>query len=199
MRYNYKSINEEIQKFNYISEIEFKNKIPDLINSIIQKQIINEIVPLDDISVMKIVPNIEKLCGENHFVNFGLVNNRMYELLEQIKNFFRLYGKLNPIKNTFYFTPQLFCKGQNYIKIGFLNNEDVFEMQYYIKLDLCQTNLLSLVYELKAAKSAQDFFKSKNIDIDKKEVHELIIWLLFIFNLISVYLIFNYKLNIIKK
>jgi len=173
MRYNYKSISEEIQKFNYISEIEFKNKIPDLINSIIQKQIINEIVPLDDISEMKIVPNIEKLCGENHFVNFGLVNNRMYELLEQIKNFFRLYGKLNPIKNTFYFTPQLFYKGQNYIKIGFLNNEDVFEMQYYIKLDLCQTNLLSLVYELKAAKSAQDFFKSKNIDIDKKEVHEL--------------------------
>lgn len=187
MRYNYKSISEEIQKFNYISEIEFKNKIPDLINSIIQKQIINEIVPLDDISEMKIVPNIEKLSGENHFVNFGLVNNRMYELLEQIKNFFRLYGKLNPIKNTFYFTPQLFYKGQNYIKIGFLNNEDVFEMQYYIKLDLCQTNLLSLVYELKAAKSAQDFFKSKNIDIDKKEVHELIIWLLFIFNLISLY------------
>ena len=173
MRYNYKSISEEIQKFNYISEIEFKNKIPDLIKSITQKQIVNEIVPLDDINEMKIVPYIEKIHDENHFVNFGLVNKRMYELLEQIKNFFRLYGKLNPVKNTFYFKPQLFYKGTDYIKIGVLNNEDVFVMQYYIKLDLYQTNLLSLVYELKAAKSAQDFFKSKKIDIDKKEVHEL--------------------------
>ena len=67
MIYNYKGISEEVQKINYISENEFTNKIPGLINSIRQKEIIKEIVPLDD---MKIVPNIETLYSEKHFVNF---------------------------------------------------------------------------------------------------------------------------------
>ena len=170
MIYNYKGISEEVQKINYISENEFKNKIPGLINLIRQKEIIKEIVPLDD---MKIVPIIEELYSEKHFVNFGLVNERMYGLVEQIKNFFGLEGKLNPIPNTFYFTPQLFYKGKDYIKIGILNAEDVFEMHYYIKLDLYQTNLLSMVHELKGSKSAHEFFKSKKIDIDSEEIHEL--------------------------
>jgi ubiquitin C-terminal hydrolase len=170
MIYNYKGISEEVQKINYISENEFKNKIPGLINLIRQKEIIKEIVPLDD---MKIVPIIEELYSEKHFVNFGLVNERMYGLVEQIKNFFGLEGKLNPIPNTFYFTPQLFYKGKDYIKIGILNDEDVFEMHYYIKLDLYQTNLLSMVHELKGSKSAHEFFKSKKIDIDSEEIHEL--------------------------
>ena len=100
----------------------------------------------------------------------------MYELIELIKKFFGLTGKLNPIRNTFYFTPQLFYKrtDENFIKIGIYNDEDVFEMHYYLEIDLYKTNLISLVYEFKSSKSVQDFFKSKNIDIDKKEIHELI-------------------------
>ena len=141
MKYNYKGISEEVQNFNYISEIEFNTKIPDLINSIRQKEIIKEIAPVDD---MKIIPMIEELYSENHFVNFGLVNYRIYGLIEQIKNFFGLEGKLNPIKNTFYFTPQLFLVGKDYIKIGILNDEDVFKMHYYLKVDLYKTNFISM-------------------------------------------------------
>ena len=142
MIYNYKGISEEVQEFNYISENEFNNKIPDLINSIRQKEIVKDIVPLDD---MKIVPVIDKLFKEGHFVNFGLVNIRMYGLIEKIKNFFGLEGKLNPIKQTFYFTPQLYYVGKDYIKIGVLNDEDVFDMHYYLKVDLYKTNFISMV------------------------------------------------------
>ena len=175
MRYNYKAISKEVQTFNYVTENEFKNKIPDLIYSIRQKGIINEIVPLDDIKNMSIDPIIKKLLTENHYVNFGLVNGRMFELIGQIKNFFGLTGKLSQFQNTFFFTPQLFYKRKdsNFIKIGILNDKDVFEMHYHIKLDLYQTTLLSLVYELNGAKSVHDFFKSKKIDIDKKEIQDL--------------------------
>ena len=72
---------------NYISENEFKNKIPDLISSIRQKGIINEIVPLDYLKNMNIDPNIDTLLTEKHYVNFGLVNSRMFELIEKIKYF----------------------------------------------------------------------------------------------------------------
>ena len=176
IRYNYNAISKEVQNFNYISENEFKNKIPDLIYSIRQKGIINEIVPLDDIKNMNIDPNIETLLTEKHYVNFGLVNSRMFELIEQIKIFFGLTGKLNRFQNDFFFTPQLFYKrkDKDFIKIGILNDEDVFEMHYHIKLDLYKTNLLSFVYELRGAKSVQDFFKSKNIDINKKDIQDLI-------------------------
>jgi len=175
-RYNYNEISKEVQNFNYISENEFKNKIPDLIYSIRQKGIINEIVPLDDMKNMNIDPNIETLLTEKHYVNFGLVNSRMFELIEQIKNFFGLTGRLNRFQNDFFFTPQLFYKrkDKDFIKIGILNDEDVFEMHYHIKLDLYKANLLSFVYELRGAKSVQDFFKSKNIDINKKDIQDLI-------------------------
>ena len=46
-------------------------------------------------------------------------------------------------------------------------------MHYYIKLNLYKTNLLSILREFNESKSTNDFFVTKRIDIDKKEVHEL--------------------------
>ena len=80
--YNYKLVCGELEKFVYKSDYEFYSKIDELINYIKQKRIINEFKPsYND----KIVPNVRIEYSKKHFINFGLVNDKIYEVVGQIK------------------------------------------------------------------------------------------------------------------
>ena len=166
MVYNYKGICKELEKYNYKSEYEFDRKIPEIINSIIQKEIINEYVPLNNI---KIVPNIKEFFRKKHFIDFGIINDKILEATKKIKKQFGLTGKLNRIPITLYFSPQLFYKGDDFIKIGAVNADGVFEIHYFITVDLYSSTLSTLLYDLKISKTMEEFFKKKNIKIDTKE------------------------------
>ena len=72
MVYNYKGICKELDKYNYKSEYEFESKIPEIIDSIITKEIIKEKVPLNNI---KIVPNIKEFFRKKHFIDFGIIKS----------------------------------------------------------------------------------------------------------------------------
>ena len=170
MVYNYEGICKELEKYNYKSEYEFESKIPEIIESIIKKGIIKEKVPLYNI---KIVPNIKVFFRENHFINFGIINDKILEATRKIKKQFGLTQKLNQISIELYFNPQLFYKGDHFIKIGALNADGVFEIHYFITVDLYSSSLYSLLYDLKTSKTMEEFFKKKNIIIDSKEKHEL--------------------------
>ena len=170
MVYNYKGICKELEKYNYKSEYEFDRKIPEIINSIIQKEIINEYIPLNNI---KIVPNIKEFFRKKHFIDFGIINDKILEATKKIKKKFNLTGKLNRIPITLYFSPQLFYKGDDFIKIGAVNADGVFEIHYFITVDLYSSMLLTLLYDLKSSKTMEEFFKKKNIKINTKEKFEL--------------------------
>ena len=169
MVYNYKGICEELVKYNYKNNSEFNIKI--LIKQIKQKGIINEIVPLDD---MKIVPNIQKLYSKNHFVNFGIINIEIYHVIEEIKSYFNLTEKLNQIKFTFYFSPDFLYQGKDSIKIGAIDDDNIFDMHYFIDVDLYKSNIFGVLNELTGCKTMKEYFDKRNINIDKKEIHELI-------------------------
>ena len=67
---------------------------------------------------MKIVPYIRVYFHKKHFIDFGLINDEIFEVTKKIKKQFGLTQKLNKIPNTFYFSPHLFYKGEDYLKIG---------------------------------------------------------------------------------
>ena len=144
MVYNYKGICKELEKQNYKSDYEFENKIPEIIQSIKKKGIIKEYVPLDN--DMKIVPYIRVYFHKKHFIDFGLINDEIFEVTKKIKKQFGLTQKLNKIPNTFYFSPQLFYKGEDYLKIGALTADGVFEIHYFITIDLYSSNISSFVF-----------------------------------------------------
>ena len=169
--YKYKAICEVLDKFKYKSEYEFEKEIPNLINSIMKNGIINEVVPLED---MKMIPFQEHLYNKWYNVNFCIINDKIYKTLEQIKKYFTLTKRLDKIKYSFYFCPQLFYKGKGVLRIGALNSEDVFETHYLIDIDLYNSVLFSVLYELNNSKTMKDFFQKKHIDIDKKEIKKLI-------------------------
>ena len=77
-------------------------------------------------------------------------------------------------KYQFYFRPQLFYKGQKFIKIGSLDKDYIFEIQYFITLDLTKANPSMIISELMNSSSVKNFFTKKNIKIDSKDVHDLI-------------------------
>ena len=171
MIYNYKGICDELIKFKYKTDKEFESKIPYLINLIKQKDIINEVVPLDD---MKIIPNVKSLYSKLLYFNFGIINEKIYHVIEKIIQYFELNEQLKKLENPFYFNPQFFYKGRDVIRIGTLNAEDAFEEHYLISLDLYKTtNLSNLLFQLKDSKTTKDFFLKKNIEIDSKKIHEL--------------------------
>ena len=75
-----------------------------------------------------------------------------------------MFDAVTANKHPFYFKPQLFYTGKNprFIKIGTLNNEDVFEMHYYISVDLTSSILTTLLYELRNSISVENFFKNRH-------------------------------------
>jgi len=173
MIYNYKKICEELEKFIYKDEFELELNINYLIKSIKQINIINEKVPLDNIPIISRIKNI---FSQNHFVNFCLVNDKIIKAIQEIKKKYNLSYEVSSNKHAFYFKPQLFYtrKNQRFIKIGTLNSEDVFEMHYYISVDLTSSILTTLLYELRNSISVENFFKNRHIDIDKSLTHDLI-------------------------
>ena len=78
------------------------------------------------------------------------------------------------LKYQFYFKPQLFYKGKTFIKIGHFDKNFIFEIQYFIKMDLMKGNSYSIVSEIISSKSVEDYFIRKNISIDSKASHDLI-------------------------
>ena len=171
--YNYSEICKEIQKNKYKDELELELKINYLIKSIKQKGIINEKVPLDNVPI---IPRIKSLFSQYHFVNFCLVNDKIIKTIQEIKKKYNLIYEVSSNKHPFYFKPQFFYTGKNprFIKIGTLNNEDVFEMHYYISVDLTSSILTTLIYELRSSISVESFFKNRKIDIEKNTTHDLI-------------------------
>ena len=169
-KYNYKLVCSELEKVKYKNDYEFDSKIDDLIKSIKKKRIINEFESLNN---DKLVPDIRAKYSKKHFINFGLVNDKIFETISLIKKKFKLTGKLSKIEYTFYFSPQLFYSTDECIKIGIINQKDTFEMQYCINLDLYNYGKYSLINELKNVKTMKEFFQKKKIDINSKETHEL--------------------------
>ena len=171
--YNYSEICKEIQKNEYKDELELELNINYLIKSIKQKGIINEKVPLESIPI---IPRIKSLFSQYHYVDFCLVNDKIIKTIQEIKKKYNLIYDVSSNKHPFYFKPQFFYTGKNpsFIKIGTLNNEDVFEMHYYISVDLTSSILTTLIYELRSSISVESFFKNRKIDIEKNTTHDLI-------------------------
>ena len=169
--YNYNQIKKELENFKYISEKNLDNKILDIINSIKKKAIIKDIIPMDDI---QIIPRIEELYLIRQYVDFCLVNEEIIETIKTIQKDFKLKRPVSQNKHSFYFKPQLFYKGKDYIKIGELNENCYFELHYFINVDLYKCNFNNLLKEINNSNSIKEFFKRKNIDIDAIEMQDLI-------------------------
>ena len=170
-RFKYFGICKELEKYNY-NEYELDSKINNLISSIKQKGIIKEKVPLDNI---KILPKEKKIKSTLHLINFCLVNEKIINVIKTIKLNFGLTQKVSSNKHLFYYKPQLFYKGPNFLKIGDLDYNDIFQIHYFISLDLTNSLLTNILFDLQKSESVEDYFKSKNIDINQKESHDLII------------------------
>lgn len=177
LSYNYNDICKELEKFKYNTEREFEYKISYFINLIKQKNIINEQVPLIDIDFE---PEIKNCYSTNHYINFSLINEKIYNIIPKIIEDFGFDSPLKQLKYIFYFKPELFYISENfskgkYIKIGALNEDFVFEIHYFILLDLYNSSLYPIVYDLNNSKSLKQFFVSKSINnIDEKPTHNLI-------------------------
>ena len=171
--YNYSEICKEIQKNEYKDELELELNINYLIKSIKQKGIINEKVPLESIPI---IPRIKSLFSQYHYVDFCLVNDKIIKTIQEIKKKYNLSYEVSSNKYPFYFKPQFFYTGKSrrFIKIGTLNSEGVFEMHYYISVDLYSSILTTLIYELRSSISVESFFKNRKIDIEKNTTHDLI-------------------------
>ena len=148
----------------------------DIINYIKQKKIVNTSEPLDNIGIN---PKVTKYVFETLLVNFGLVNDKIFKVIKQIKKKFDLKGKYEEkkLQKTFYFSPQLFYKGDNCVGIGEINSDGVFKTHYFIKIDLYKSGygLSFILSKLELAKTMDEFFNKIKINIDSKEMHELTI------------------------
>ena len=162
--YNYKAISQEIEKCQY-------NNDKDIIKLIKEKKIIKEKVSLDDIDI---VAKTLTFFGTLHNVNFTIINEKIYSTIKQIQPDFNLTKGRKVLKYQFYFKPQLFYKGKTFIKIGHFDKNFIFEIQYFIKMDLMKGNSYSIVSEIISSKSVEDYFIRKNISIDSKASHDLI-------------------------
>ena len=162
--YNYKSISQEIEKCQY-------NNDKDIIKLIKEKKIIKEKVSLDDIDI---VAKTLSFFGTLHNVNFTIINEKIYSTIKQIQQDFNLTKGRKVLKYQFFFRPQLFYRGKSFIKIGHFDKNFIFEIQYFIKMDLMKGNSYSIVSEIISSKSVEDYFIRKNISIDSKASHDLI-------------------------
>ena len=169
--YNYNAISKELEKYKYINDNDFDYKYKDIIKSIKQKGIIKETLPIDDIDI---IPTALTFFGSLHNVNFTIINEKIFSTIKQIQNDFNLTKNTKVTKYQFYFRPQLFYKGQKFIKIGRLDKDYIFEIQYFITLDLTKANPSMIISELMNSSSVKNFFTKKNIKIDSKDVHDLI-------------------------
>jgi hypothetical protein len=169
--YNYNQIKKELENFKYLDEKNLDYKISDIIYSIKKKAIIKDIIPLNNI---QIIPRIEELYLIRQYVNFCLVNEEIIETIKKIDKDFNLKRPVSQNKHSFYFKPQLFYKGKDYIKIGELKENCYFELHYFIHVDLYKCNFNNLLKEINNSISIKEFFKQKNIDIDAIEMNDLI-------------------------
>ena len=121
------------KNFKYLDEKNLDYKISDIIYSIKKKAIIKDIIPLNNI---QIIPRIEELYLIRQYVNFCLVNEEIIETIKKIDKDFNLKRPVSQNKHSFYFKPQLFYKGKDYIKIGELKENCYFELHYFIHVDV---------------------------------------------------------------
>ena len=159
VNYNYSEISKELEKIKYKDNYDFENKINDTINIIKHKNIINEVVPFDNIDIE---PKKKYIYSRNHYIDFCIVNKNIFNAIEKIKIYFGSKKSSAPNKCWFYFKPQLFYKGKNFIKIGALNEDYIFVIHYFISLDLYNSIFYNILYEINNSKSVKDFFKKKN-------------------------------------
>ena len=169
--YNYDGMCKELQKYKYFRDKSFENKFKDIVSSIKQKEIIKEKVPLDDINI---IPDTFEMYGTRHNYNFNIINEEIYQVIKQIQNDYNLTKTRKLQIYEFYFKPQIFYKGKNFIKIGIFNKDYIFEMHYYISFDLMSANLTMIISDIIKSKSIDKFFENKNIHIKEKDVHDLI-------------------------
>ena len=168
--YKYKEISKELKNYKYNNEDELDKNIPNLISSIKQKGIINEEQYLE---FKTIVPNLEKVLDERHISNFSIVNSKIFNLIKKIQSHFKIKIDQNLMTLSFFYNPVFIYKSTNfkYIEIGTLNQNDIFEGHYFIRMDLYNsTNILN---EIRFSKSLNDFFKKYNINKDIGEVQDL--------------------------
>ena len=168
--YNYKAICNELEKYNYINDKDFDNKYKDIIKSIKQKGIIKEKVIIDDIDI---IPQVINFYGTLHNVNFTIINEKIFIIIMKIQNDFNLTKNNRLLKYQFYFKPQIFYRDRYFIKIGHLDKDNIFEIEYFIKLDLIRANSLMIVSEILSSQSIKDYFSKNNINIDSKASHDL--------------------------
>ena len=168
--YKYKEISKELENYKYNNEDELDKNINNLISSIKQKGIINEEQYLE---FKTIVPNLEKVLDERHISNFSIVNIKIFNLIKKIQSHFKIKNDQNLITLSFFYNPVFIYKNTTfkYIEIGTLNQNDIFEGHYFIRIDLYNsTNILN---EIRFSKSLNDFFKKYNINKDIGEVQDL--------------------------
>ncbi len=169
--YNYDAISQELEQYKYMNDKEFDKNFKDIVKSIKQKGIIKEKVIIED--EIDIIPIVMKFHNFPHNVNFTIINEKTLFKIRQIQNEFKLTQNANEPKYQFYFRPQLFYRGKNFIKIGRLDKDFIFEIQYFITLELTKATSLMLVSDILRSQSVEEFFKIKNININSKEVHDL--------------------------
>ena len=169
IKFRYDEICKELKNFKYINEDDFEKKIPNLISSIKKKGIINEDFYFGD---EKVLPNIEKFSNERHISNFSIVNIKIINLIKKIKNTYKLKNEPNSITFNFFYFPVFIYKNLKYIEIGALNQNDIFEGHYFIKMNLYDSSI-NILNEIRISKSLNDFFKKYKINKDEGEVQDL--------------------------
>ena len=166
--YNYKKICEELEKGEY-KDIE--NNIKSIKSKIKIKSIISEELPIGDISIS---PDKKKIYSTLHFVNFSIVNKKIFDIIKKLQIHYNL-EKITPKDHySFYFYPEIFyiCKKFrnkiDYIKILSLNDDYSFNLKYFITIDLYNSiSLESLIKSFIESKDLKTFFKHYNINNNK--------------------------------
>ena len=167
--YNYKKIYEELEKGKY-QEIEKNIKAIKLKINI--KNIISEELPIEDISIK---PEIKKIYSTMHLVNFSIVNEKIFNIIKELKTHHKLKQKMPKDPYIFYFYPEIFYIFKkfnskfDYMKILSLNDDYSFNLKYFITLDLYKSSisLESLINSFINSKDLKTFFKHYNIDNNK--------------------------------
>ena len=167
--YNFKKICEELEKGEY-KDIE--NNIESIKSKIKIKNIISEELPIEDKSIS---PKIEKIYSTLHFVNFSIVNNKIFGLIKKLQSHYNLKKIIPKDPYIFQFYPEIFyiCKNYqskvDYIKILSLNDDNSFNLKYFITIDLYKKpiSLDNLIKMFIDSKDLKTFFKKFNIDDNK--------------------------------